>query len=601
MKKTRKKRMSSIFWQFQRPFLVFLVVTFLLSTIISVVLITTISSEESMRHASNQAQTAVADLERYAAIEELVEYWFEHRDDMELIYDENRIDKLEQEFRTDHPEIGSYNDLTGEAFCALSDEEQLKYAQVCYGRLSLSFDRIKNSFSPLYLFMFVVRDDTIYFIVTGTKKGELRISQGGDIFELGVTAPYIPGEWTELDAILNGGESDKNTDFIVDLDSTRQGAMATRPVNVNGKMVAFVSASESFASLLHKGLGIALYMLVLMLVFFVIMEIRVTRVLKKNVVGPIGKETKAVLGYMEKKNSESTVKELSEIKPGNELETLADSFSSMITELDQHIENIRTITAEKERIGAELSVAKQIQADMLPSVFPPYPDRKEFELYASMDPAKEVGGDFYDFFFTDEDHLVLVIGDVSGKGIPAALFMAISKNTIKNKAMTGCRPGEVLDYTNNALSDGNEQYMFVTIWIAKIELSTGHVITANGGHEHPYIRRAGGQFEIDEYEHDSVLGILPDSDPYTEKEYDLKPGDALFVYTDGVPEAQNAEENFFGMDRLEQTLNINPGASAEELVNNMKSAVEEFEGGVSRFDDTTIMCFTYAGPKGNDI
>ncbi len=278
----------------------------------------------------------------------------------------------------------------------------------------------------------------------------------------------------------------------------------------------------------------------------------------------------------------------------DEIQTLAESFKSMIERMKQYIDEVTKVTAEKERIGAELNVATQIQADMLPGIFPPYSNRKEFNLFASMDPAKEVGGDFYDFFLIDEDHLCLVMADVSGKGVPAALFMVIAKTHIKNRAMMGGSPSEILSYANDQLCEGNGAELFVTVWMAIIELSTGKGVAANAGHEHPALRRKGGQFELVLYKHSPAVATM-EGIPFKQHEFEIHPGDTLFVYTDGVPEATNANNELYGTDRMLEALNKNPDAEAKELLENVQKSVDEFVGDSPQFDDLTMLGFVFYG------
>ena len=213
---------------------------------------------------------------------------------------------------------------------------------------------------------------------------------------------------------------------------------------------------------------------------------------------------------------------------------------------------------EKERIGAELNVATQIQADMLPSIFPAFPERKDFDIYATMDPAKEVGGDFYDFFLIDGDHLGMVMADVSGKGVPAALFMVIAKTLLKNSTMKGGQPADIVAEVNNQLCEGNEAQLFVTAWLAVLELSTGRGVAVNAGHEHPCLRRAEGSFELVKYRHSPALATM-EGIPFRQHEFRLQPGDTLFVYTDGVCEATNADNELFGEERMVEALNRRAG------------------------------------------
>ncbi|MBO4534639.1 MAG: PP2C family protein-serine/threonine phosphatase, partial [Clostridia bacterium] len=273
---------------------------------------------------------------------------------------------------------------------------------------------------------------------------------------------------------------------------------------------------------------------------------------------------------------------------------LAEAFSMLSGKTLQYIAEVQRVTAEKERIGAELSLATRIQADMLPNVFPPFPERKEFDIYASMTPAKEVGGDFYDFFLVDDDHLGMVIADVSGKGVPAALFMMASKIILANNAMMGKSPAEILADTNAAICANNREEMFVTVWLGILEISTGKLTAANAGHEYPVIKQADGRFEIFRDKHGLVIGGM-DGAKYREYEVQLTKGAKLFVYTDGVPEATNAHEELFGMDRLLEALNGNLEASPEEMLANVRKSVDDFVQDAEQFDDLTMLGLEYKG------
>ena len=204
----------------------------------------------------------------------------------------------------------------------------------------------------------------------------------------------------------------------------------------------------------------------------------------------------------------------------------------------------------------------------------------------------EVGGDFYDFFLIDDDHLALVIADVSGKGIPAALFMMVSKTLIKNQLMTGCDPATALERANQQLCEGNDSNMFVTVWLAVVEISTGNGLACNAGHEKPALRRAGGDFVLLSYPHDLFLGVMKKA-RYRNREFDLRPDDCLFVYTDGVPEANNTEGEMFREDRITGTLNRNADADPEELVRRVYDSVKHFMNDAEQFDDITMLCFRY--------
>jgi serine phosphatase RsbU (regulator of sigma subunit) len=250
--------------------------------------------------------------------------------------------------------------------------------------------------------------------------------------------------------------------------------------------------------------------------------------------------------------------------------------------------------AEQERIASELSMANRIQASMLPGNYPAFPDRTEFDVFATMDPAKEVGGDFYDFFLIDDDHLGLVIADVSGKGIPAALFMMISKSLVKNCAMLGRSPAEILETTNESICANNREEMFVTVWVGILEISTGKLTAANAGHEYPTIKRADSGFEIYKDKHGFVIGGM-EGMIYKEYTIDLSPGDKLFLYTDGVPEATDRENQLFGTERMLAALNSAPEASPQDILRNVRRAVDLFVQNEEQFDDLTMLCIEYKG------
>lgn len=243
---------------------------------------------------------------------------------------------------------------------------------------------------------------------------------------------------------------------------------------------------------------------------------------------------------------------------------------------------------EKERIGAELHVATQIQTSMLPCVFPAFPEYEEFDIYASTNPAKEVGGDFYDFFLVDKDHLALVMADVSGKGVPAALFMMITKTLLKNVVQSGLSPKAALESVNNQLLENNEAGMFVTVWLGIYEISTGKLTAANAGHEYPAIKRADGLFELLRDKHGFVMGGM-ENVKYQEYELALHAGDILFLYTDGVAEATDGNNQLYGTNRMLKALNRKPDASSKELLLALGADMERFVGEAMQFDDITMM------------
>ena len=286
-------------------------------------------------------------------------------------------------------------------------------------------------------------------------------------------------------------------------------------------------------------------------------------------------------------------------RTGDEIEVLAESFAKQSARTALYIEQIKRVTAEKERIGAELDMASRIQVSQLPNLFPPFPDRKEFSLYASMDPAKEVGGDFYDFFMIDEDHMGFVIADVSGKGVPAALLMMVSRVLIKSGLQNGKSPAETLASVNNQICESNDEEFFVTVWLAVLELSTGNGIAANAGHEHPVLRRAGGKYELQVYRHSLAVGVMKDV-PFRQHEFHLNPGDSFFVYTDGVPEATDRNSELYGTGRMLEALNRDADAEPDQVLANLTADINRFVDGAEQFDDITMLGFRYRGPVAGD-
>ena len=315
--------------------------------------------------------------------------------------------------------------------------------------------------------------------------------------------------------------------------------------------------------------------------------------LGRRIVKPLNTITEHIVSLSEQ---DPVFKMQDTYRTGDEIELLAESFADLSQKTVDYVEEVKRVTAEKERIGTELHMASQIQEGMLPSIFPPFPDRTEFDLFASMNPAKEVGGDFYDFFLLDNDHLALVMADVSGKGVPGALFMMASKNILQSIAMQGGSPADILEQMNKVICANNPMQMFVTVWLGILEISTGRLVASNAGHEYPMIRRSGGVFEIYRDKHGFVVGGM-EGLKYKAYELQLQSGDALFLYTDGVPEATNSKNDPFGTDRMLLSLNGHPGDSPSATLRHMQEAVDVFVDGAEQFDDLTMLCLEYKGPE----
>lgn len=320
------------------------------------------------------------------------------------------------------------------------------------------------------------------------------------------------------------------------------------------------------------------------------------KVISKTVVNPINLLAKSTSGFVEnrKENGAGTVQDLN-IRSNDEIGRLAGAVVKMERDINEYIDNIAKVTAEKERIGAELNVATQIQASMMPNIFPHFADQPAFEIAALMQPAKEVGGDFYDFFFVDENHLAIVMADVSGKGVPAALFMVIGKTLIKDHTQPGRNLGEVFGEVNNILCESNSENLFITAFVGVLDITTGEFPYVNAGHELPFICHEGS-FEAHRIEPGFVLAGLEDM-RYQAGCFMLAEGDKLFQYTDGVTEATNAGNHLYGMQRLYDILNRNSDGSPEEILRAVKEDIDEFVGDAPQFDDITMLCLTFKKKK----
>ncbi|HSF59020.1 MAG TPA: SpoIIE family protein phosphatase [Candidatus Binatia bacterium] len=280
----------------------------------------------------------------------------------------------------------------------------------------------------------------------------------------------------------------------------------------------------------------------------------------------------------------------------NEIGALAASFNGMTRRLAESIEHLKETTAAKERIESELKIAHEIQMSMVPKIFPPFPDRSEFDIFATLVPAKEVGGDLYDFFFLDDDHLCFAVGDVSGKGVPASLFMAVTKTLFKATSTNGGTPGEILTRLNTEICRDNESCMFVTLFCAILNIRTGQVDYCNGGHNLPYYLHQSGVSPL-ENTGGRALGLVEHS-PYASGRMVLRPGEALLLYTDGVTEAMDSRQRLYSDQRLAEFLASNRGSSPRQITSDLVSDVRSFAGAAPQSDDITVLALRYFGTRG---
>ncbi len=515
-------------------------------------------------------------------------------DYLEKHSDEIGSHHLESKYLADDSEdvcyaAGHYGEFSDEQLDALPENEKFEVACVLYNNMIITmFEHgVFYDFNDCYLLDIGDENRGFIFYESGF------VPHDNNYYSLGSVWGYADDEHPVLRK-YSSGESDgiefeivKNIRFdgksyyigylpIPARDGTLKYAIAlsyewsdfekTLKSNVNNSLI------------IGTGLGLITACLLMLFVYSIVVK-------------PLGIVSTSVRDYTDNKDSNKVTDTLAAVRSRNEVGQLAKDISTMTEEIDRYTREITALATERERVAAELELASKIQMSMLPREFP---EESCYSLFATMTPAKEVGGDFYDFFMIDEKHLGIVIADVSGKGIPAALFMAVSKMRIRNSAGPHISPAKTLALANSALVADNENEMFVTVWYGILNLNTGHLRAANAGHEYPMIRTAGGDFEILKDKHSMVLGALPNLKTF-DYELTLSKGDTLFVYTDGAPEATDGNGEMFGTDRLAEALNKDPGAEPSALIDSVKTSISEFVGDADQFDDLTMLCIRYDG------
>ena len=454
------------------------------------------------------------------------------------------------------------------------------------------FKKLKADGEITFLSLVVPDEDSVTFYIDAMveEMGDdpaLQIPYGSNILYTDAANPNDPKDMEKYITIWENYAKNKGIDkpLVTDNDYGFNYTGISVILDENGKAIAeiqYILDMSEVRAYLNS------FLVNMFIISFAIIGITILAYIvfvRKIVINPVGRLTDFTQEITRTNDFEN---QRIKIKTGDEIESLSHAFNFMLSELENYIDNLSKVTAEKERIGAELDVARHIQASMLPSIFPPFPNRDEFDIYASMTPAKEVGGDFYDFFLVDEDHLAMVIADVSGKGVPAAMFMMISKTLLKSAAQSGLSPKAILEKVNNQLCENNDAEMFVTVWIGILEISTGKLVCANAGHEYPAIMRRGGSFELYKDKHGFVLAGMEGS-KYREYELVLSAGDRLFVYTDGVAEATDSNNNLYGTDRMIDALNKAKDLSSRELLESLHKDIDSFVGLADQFDDITML------------
>lgn len=467
-----------------------------------------------------------------------------------------------------------------------------------YEEMTALFNKLKKDGDITFLSLVIPDDDSVCFYIDAMveEMGDdpaQQIPYGSDILYVDAANPDDPADMEKYITIWNRYSHDQGIDepLVTDNAYGYNYTGVSVILDENGKAIAeiqYILDMSDVRSYLNS------FLINMILISFAIIGLTILAYIffvRRVVTKPIGK-----LADFTHDITESGIFENQriKIKTGDEIESLSESFNFMLEKLEDYIANLSKVTAEKERIGAELDIAKHIQASMLPCIFPAFPERNEIDIYATMDPAKEVGGDFYDFFMVDDKHLAIVMADVSGKGVPAALFMVIGKTLIKDHTTPDTDLGKVFSDVNNLLCEANSEGLFITAFEGVLDLETGEFNFVNAGHEMPFICKHGGDFEPYKIRPGFVLAGMEDI-KYRAGSMTLEAGDKIFQYTDGVTEATNKNNELYGMKRLSDILNEIKDDSPRNILDIVKRDIDRFVGEAPQFDDITMLCLEYKG------
>ena len=520
-----------------------------------------------------------------SAVSVLLDYWREHPEN------------IRREITGEEREAGGNvyaieEEITDEVFDKLSDAEKLVLASDSYLITAAGFDYESYEFNYDGIYLVDISEENCgYIYIRGDKDFVERSYSLGDRLDFDISRHHA------VQKMRSGNY--KQTEYeIVDDPGSDSYYIGYAPVAVNGEVKCAVciiydwtrfkkGLFENLTVMAVIGIGIMLAAVALLMHFLHITAIR-----------PLMTIQRGVRGYIADKDSGKVEERMSGITSNNEFGDLADDISQLAREIDRYTDENIQLAEERQKVTAELDLATRIQRGSLPDVSELFAGRKEFDISASMTPAKEIGGDFYDLFYIDSDHLAVVIADVSGKGIPASLFMMSAMILISDRALMGGTPSEILEFVNTRICERNKLELFVTVWFGILEISTGRLSCANAGHEYPMLNRGKG-FELYKDKHGFVLGGMAGM-TFKSYEMQLRKGDCIFVYTDGVPEATNPDNELFGTQRAVDALNMAPDASTDDLIKNVAGAVSDFAHGSPQADDMTMVCIKYYGKDGKE-
>ncbi|MBQ7584249.1 MAG: serine/threonine-protein phosphatase [Lachnospiraceae bacterium] len=529
-------------------------------------------------HDRNDSHLAevISYMESYKALPWLMEYWTDNAG----IISSDLNDAPDQDF--DDAYSGQLAGVSVEKAESFTEDMQLAYAEACYSHIAYFFELEFNMHNLDDLFLIVPLDSSnalIIFDAERNKDGSYRLGEYRDIRE-------ESKEWDNYQTVISDTSAwtwgqytnDDDFGFYREIPFGEDGTAAYLCNSFDRSEIyghlAFISTSRIRAIRYLS----ASTVIILLSLYFMLMR-------------PLAIISRTAKRYQKDKDLNAVMSAMDKIYLKNEIGTFADEFSSLAREMDRYTRQEALLAG----VSTELRMASDIQQSAIPRSFPAFPERTDFDIYADMKPAKEVGGDFYDFFLTDESHLAFMIADVSDKGIPASLFMMSAKNLISYRAREGGSPGEILTTVNSHLCRNNDSMMFVTVWLGILDLKTGILSFASAGHEPPAIRTGDGPFVLRaDDSHGIAMGVMEDA-VYPESETGLKPGDVIYIYTDGVTEARNASDELFGTERMLACLDGAKDDTPEGIIHKVNEALEDYARGVRQSDDITMLAVRLSG------
>lgn len=532
-------------------------------------------------------------LTEYKSISWLVSYWQNHYREMDFSGD--RAARSEEVIRLlNSCKVDSLKDIDLLLLRSFTEEEQRLYAETCYIEILPEFNIYEADFDLVYITCVSLLDDgTAFPLFQGIKEGS---SNEYNYSVLGADWPFHPELHPAIGRMYEEKEEKLYFEHISSSNTDNIYLYCYLPVISDGRVLCHIGLSVTVKDMLLALVGNAVAIELINALLLFACAVCILYLIYVKALKYMLHITDCVKGYINTGDSRKAVQSLMEISSRNETKKLADDISDMIIKMERYSLDRQRRAVEEQRIETELTLARSIQMGALSSDFDIFSERTDIDLYASMTPAKTVGGDFYDFFFLDRDHLYIAIADVSGKGIPAAMVMMSTKSILANNASAGKSPSEILEASNEALFKNNGEQMFVTVWVGILDLGTGRLTAANAGHERPVIMQPGVDFCLLKDKHGLVLGGC-EGFVYEEYTLDLAPGAKVFVFTDGVVEACDSNRKLFGKDRMLKALNTAKALPPRGIIEEVHGSVDSFAKGAEQFDDITMLCLEYKAKR----